>query len=466
MEENDCYGTLRPNGHYQHPWKFMTEQVFKRADRFSHFGVYDIVDSRMQFYLVTPESEGAAAVLAASETGGWIDDTKQLGVNGYGFRLDWMRPPLSAVWTALVAVQVIIEIIRRLILGKNPPTSDEQELPPPVPRPLKARVSPPSLFNRDTRLRIVRRGQQWIAMYWDKRDDDLVALIERPFMVLDYGEGPELRKTGRTVRVKLSAQQQVPQPPGVSLASFRWTPRGPLGQLHAVVTFVPSRPQSSLGNVWRVRMAALDPTRDVVTLIDKTTTPDNFTALADGSFEYAWLPTPTSTADLRKYCTHVGAIEFGTSVWFEDVVGHVSVPDQPVKWASSDATFVRHQIPASMITGRKYPVSVTMRNTGINRWTSGGANPFRLGANLDLGTWGSARRELPSPVSPGSEVTFAFDVIAPAPGAYRFQWRMLQELIEWFGELTDVPVQVTAAPVIQGSVGSSSNTSGIGARQL
>jgi len=463
MEENDCYGTLRPEGHYEHPWKFMTESVFKRADQFSHFGVYDIVDSRMQFYFVTPESESAAAVLAASETGGWIDDSKQLWVKGFGFRLDWMRLPLSAVWTALVAFKFVIEMILTYVLGKKRPSEDDKQAPPPVPSPFKVRISPPSMFNRDTRLRIVRRGQQWIAMYWDKRDDDLVALEKvTEFVVLDHGEGPELAKTGRKVKIKLSPQQKVPQPPGVSLASFRWTPRGPSDQLHASMTFVPSRPQDPFSNVWRVRMAALDPTRGAVTLMDKVTTSDNFTPLADGSFECAWLP--ASTADLRKYANHVGAIEFGTSIWFEDVVGHVSVPDQPVKWPSSDATFVRHQVPASMITGRKYPVSVTMRNTGVTTWTSGGANPFRLGANRDLGTWGLARRELPSPVSPGGEVTFVFEVTAPPPGAHRFQWRMLQELIEWFGELMDVPVQVTAAPV--GSVGSSSNTSGIGARQL
>ena len=96
-----------------------------------------------------------------------------------------------------------------------------------------------------------------------------------------------------------------------------------------------------------------------------------------------------------------------------------------------------------MITGRKHAVSVTVRNTGMTTWTSVGANPFRLGANPDLVTWRSTRQELPGPVRPGGEVTFAFEVIAPEPGEYRFQWRMLQELIEWFGQPTDVPVQVT-----------------------
>jgi hypothetical protein len=40
-------------------------------------------------------------------------------------------------------------------------------------------------------------------------------------------------------------------------------------------------------------------------------------------------------------------------------------------------------------------------------------------------------------VPPGTEVTFSFDVRAPAtPGTYNFQWRMVQELVEWFGDFT------------------------------
>lgn len=115
----------------------------------------------------------------------------------------------------------------------------------------------------------------------------------------------------------------------------------------------------------------------------------------------------------------------------------------------SGAAFVRQAVPSSMITGRSYPVSVTMRNNGTSPWTSGGPNPFRLGSQSpqDSSTWGFSRRELPGSVAPGAEVTFAFDVIAPAPGTHRFQWRMLQELVEWFGVLTpDIVVQVTAPP--------------------
>jgi hypothetical protein len=40
-------------------------------------------------------------------------------------------------------------------------------------------------------------------------------------------------------------------------------------------------------------------------------------------------------------------------------------------------------------------------------------------------------------VPPGGTATFNFTVTAPStPGSYNFEWRMLQEFIEWFGANT------------------------------
>jgi hypothetical protein len=57
--------------------------------------------------------------------------------------------------------------------------------------------------------------------------------------------------------------------------------------------------------------------------------------------------------------------------------------------------------------------------------------------------------ELPFSVAPGEQVTFNFTATAPSnPGTYDFQWQMLQEDVEWFGDLTpNVRVNVDAEGV-------------------
>jgi hypothetical protein len=105
----------------------------------------------------------------------------------------------------------------------------------------------------------------------------------------------------------------------------------------------------------------------------------------------------------------------------------------------SQASFVSQSLPQTMSVGVTYPVSITMRNTGSSTWMSGGSYPFRLGTQnaQDNLVWGVNRRDVPGPVPPGSQVTFNFNITAPsAVGYYHFQWRMLQESVEWFGATT------------------------------
>ena len=64
---------------------------------------------------------------------------------------------------------------------------------------------------------------------------------------------------------------------------------------------------------------------------------------------------------------------------------------------------------------------------------------YKLGSQnpQDNGTWGLGRVALPASVAPGAQATFNFVVTAPtSPGTYNFQWRMLRELVEWFGQTT------------------------------
>jgi RHS repeat-associated protein len=100
----------------------------------------------------------------------------------------------------------------------------------------------------------------------------------------------------------------------------------------------------------------------------------------------------------------------------------------------NSAQFVSQSVPQTMTAGQTYAVWVRMKNIGSNTWTTQGA--YSLGSQnaQDNTTWGMGRVALPSSDASGSEVTFNFTVTAPSTtGTYNFQWRMVQDGVEWFG---------------------------------
>jgi hypothetical protein len=119
--------------------------------------------------------------------------------------------------------------------------------------------------------------------------------------------------------------------------------------------------------------------------------------------------------------------------WFGDLT-----PNVAVNVIVRNAAFVSQSVPTTMAAGASYPVSITVQNTGATVWTS--SEKYRLGSQnpTDNVIWGGFNRVLlPASVDPGGTVTFNFKVTAPSsPGTYNFQWRMLQEGVQWFGSLT------------------------------
>ena len=116
----------------------------------------------------------------------------------------------------------------------------------------------------------------------------------------------------------------------------------------------------------------------------------------------------------------------------------------------NDALFVAQSIPTTMTAGQQYASSITMKNTGILTWTRSAA--YRLGSQnpRDNLTWGIGRVELPLSVAqvlPGEHATFAFSVTAPSTAVtYNFQWKMVREGVEWFGDPTP-NLQITVTDV-------------------
>ncbi|HEY9287537.1 MAG TPA: NBR1-Ig-like domain-containing protein [Candidatus Dormibacteraeota bacterium] len=130
---------------------------------------------------------------------------------------------------------------------------------------------------------------------------------------------------------------------------------------------------------------------------------------------------------------------------FADPSSLEQVPPLP-----SNALFDRQTVPTAILRpGQTAPMQVVMQNLGGTTWTASGPNPFRLGSQnpQDNATWGLQRVNVAGSIAPGDEATFDFEITAPTtPGTYNVQWRMVQEMVNWFGDFTpNVPLVVEPA---------------------
>ena len=127
-----------------------------------------------------------------------------------------------------------------------------------------------------------------------------------------------------------------------------------------------------------------------------------------------------------------------------------NVPITVLAW-SNQAEFVSQSVPKAMYGGESYNVSVTLKNVGNTTWQT--SSNYWLGSQnpQDNMTWGMNRVWLPSAVPPGGTITIPFTVTAPGKSAtYNFQWRMVQDGVEWFGPQTpNVPVTVKPPPCVR-----------------
>ncbi|MBS1149640.1 MAG: hypothetical protein H6Q89_1338 [Myxococcaceae bacterium] len=120
-------------------------------------------------------------------------------------------------------------------------------------------------------------------------------------------------------------------------------------------------------------------------------------------------------------------------------------PDAGVVRKRLDAA-VSLDFPATLKCGDRVVARVTVTNTGTEPWTK--AASFRLGTvdDSDALYTGGGRADLSDAdlVPPGAQHVFEVELLAPAKaGAYLTDWRMLQELQEWFGEVAQTTVTVT-----------------------
>jgi uncharacterized membrane protein len=137
--------------------------------------------------------------------------------------------------------------------------------------------------------------------------------------------------------------------------------------------------------------------------------------------------------------------------WFGDHTPNMQiiVPEKIINIAQ----FISQSFPDRMQPGEKKTVSITMKNTGSTTWTQAGQ--YKLGSHQDNPIWTGDTRVYLSPneaVKPGQTKTFTFDITVPTrAGTYSFQWRMVQDGVGWFGDLTSEE-KITIDPLTFGPI--------------
>src|SRR4029453_2009630 len=135
----------------------------------------------------------------AATSGPWIDAQRQLFIETPKFPWDTLRIQPINPFTAIDPWGFFLDLFDHPLHW--------------APIPEGQRFG--SLFNPEPRLRIVRRGVRWIAMHWDKRDDDLLTYQGLPKTV-------ELANGDRPVQVRPTPKKWLGRPPMVPTAYFWW----------------------------------------------------------------------------------------------------------------------------------------------------------------------------------------------------------------------------------------------------
>lgn len=345
----------RPTVGFSHPWDFVSEAAYGQADRYYQFGVFAEVESRCQYYEVDllPDDDGRTPSLDDVTSRLWQNDASA-GV-----------PPLRH---DTVNFDWSLQSDRRepgayqpggyITLGSTTPSGQEWNSALVQNR----RTAPTmSMYEPTTRFRILQRDPLGtIAVFYDKRDDELQSASHLPQEVIfqesledttiptawadeEGGEacGPSPR-SNRRIRLLVKANRRVIEPPVVRKARVAVERDG--GKVSLRVSFwTPQNGQKVAENIWKVNLAAVEEGGSVpifgVTRFPNfvraaepaAPLPLDFDGALGDAWKYEWLwkeLDAQSLARVERYCSRAGHMQYATSLWFEDVVGHCATAEE------------------------------------------------------------------------------------------------------------------------------------------
>ena len=336
----------KPPRGFGHGWQWLPDDVFEFVHaHFSHFGCYEErVDWRWQYYRVdVPDNK---ALRDRDENTPWTEQGNTLSITKASLNWTLVNTLLQGDVDAIATIGAdiwtrVTGAIARWVSGEL--TRDELAdlLVALQNTPLVRHVHHRGLFHPHFVLKLRYRDPLgWILVHWDKRDDDLL-----PFRDFTTESGtafelqlqPGLPPAARPlVPMQVRTYHQVLDPPAIDEARvILLTQAARIVRIR--VELRPAQTAASIDeNVWRIKLGALQ--RDVSDalaaaerLLDeiRVRAPVQDVPQADWlGYEWDVGGWPAERLDrLRECCSESGRQRFGTSLWFENVVGHVATPD-------------------------------------------------------------------------------------------------------------------------------------------
>jgi hypothetical protein len=346
--------TDKPATGFDHPWQFVRADVFHEMHaRFGHFGVYERqVNSRSQYYRLDVGKD-EELLRAAPSDAVWADLDHQLFINQPA--LDWaeLNPLLEDGSLATIGGAIGTDILTAIgLLASGELTRGGlRDLVRNLEgtRFVKLRYDH-GLFNECFVFRLIyREPLGWLMIHYDKRDDDLLGFSNPNPPGKDGFElrlhralGPRnlVAIPNQSVPLFVRGRQEVLSPPRISRAEIRVrrNAEGQPVQVDFRFLFVScARTEFDIEeNIWRIRVGALPregsgPFGEPILLFERTRHGNFLPEPGDtGWHSYTWSLTSETASLVAKvglYFSEQGRITHGTSMWFEDVVGHVGTPD-------------------------------------------------------------------------------------------------------------------------------------------
>ena len=334
----------KPATGFSHPWTFFAEDAYRRADSFYQFGVYERdIDSRCQYYEIEllPGPNGAIPALRDVVARVWHNDAAVSTPPS---------PALDALHHTTTNFDWALTKDPNGAIVVNDQIRDRRHLPT------------MSMYEKTTRFRLLdRRPLGLIAVFYDKRDDELQASSDLPHETIleeDFenaaippewsdeagGEacGPTpIPRPPMRIRVLVKRNRRVLAPPNVRRAQVLIDRSKPQAALQ-VSFWTPQTEDEVSENIWIVVLAAVDDSGAVpifrlrraqhfIRRASPKGPPDYYgeSALGDAwRYDCTWPFTPKLDPTIGRLCTTEGHARFGTSLWFENVVGHRSLPQR------------------------------------------------------------------------------------------------------------------------------------------